>query len=107
MEDPAKELRICRQLLGKGVTAEQIQNMEELGYTAGQILAALDMCETTEDRQFFGYLMDGTKQAYGQAFAIDPDQLSDGMILLMADYACHLVPFDPDGSCLSGTDRLM
>ena len=73
---------------------EQIQNMEGLGYTPEKVLQAWEVCQTKEDREFFICLMNGTEEDYIKAFAIDPNDLSEGMTIIMADYACHLLKLD-------------
>ena len=86
--------KTSRELRRAGITMEQIQNMEGLGYTPEKVLQAWEVCQTKEDREFFICLMNGTEEDYIKAFAIDPNDLSEGMTIIMADYACHLLKLD-------------
>lgn len=86
--------RTGRELRRAGITMEQIQNMEALGYTPEKVLQAWEVCQTKEDKEFFICLLNGTEEDYIKAFAIDPNDLSEGMTIIMADYACHLLELD-------------
>ena len=66
-----------RELLKMGVTKQQLQHMEEIGYLPKEVKAILESCETEEDRVFFGYLMEGTAESYIKAFAVNTKYLSD------------------------------
>lgn len=97
-----------RELLARGVTQKQLDNMESIGYMPSEIKGALDLCETEEDRQFFGYLMDGTAESYIKAFEINPHKLSESMTIIMADYAVHIVELDENGqSTKESEERLL
>lgn len=97
-----------RELLKMGVTKQQLQHMEEIGYLPKEVKAILESCETEEDRIFFSYLMEGTAESYIKAFAVNPYSLSEDMSIVMADYACHLLEPDESGqSTNQSADQLM
>ena len=79
--------RTGRELRRAGITMEQIQNMEALGYTPEGIVAIALCCETEDDRKFLENLME---EDYIRAFAIPPGTLSDSMSIVMADYAAKV-----------------
>ena len=85
-----------RELLKMGVTKQQLQHMEEIGYLPKEVKAILESCETEEDRVFFGYLMEGTAESYIKAFAVNPKYLSDGMTVALADYAWRILELDEE-----------
>ena len=86
-----------RELLKMGVTKQQLQHMEEIGYLPKEVKAILESCETEEDRVFFGYLMEGTAESYQEAFLLDPNRISDFMMTMAADYSVHILEVDADG----------
>ena len=86
-----------RELLKMGVTKQQLQHMEEIGYLPKEVKAILESCETEEDRIFFGYLMEGTAESYQEAFLLDPNRISDFMMTMAADYSVHILEVDADG----------
>ena len=79
--------KTVRELRRLGVTMEQYWNMERLGYTADEIQLLVLCCETEEDREFLANLME---EDYIKAFAITPGKLSEGMSVIMAEYAARL-----------------
>ena len=88
---------IRRELMKMGVTKQQLQHMEEIGYLPKEVKAILESCETEEDRVFFGYLMEGTAESYQEAFLLDPNRISDFMMTMAADYSVHILEVDADG----------
>ena len=86
-----------RELMKMGVTKQQLQHMEEIGYLPKEVKAILESCETEEDRVFFGYLMEGTAESYQEAFLLDPNRISDFMMTMAADYSVHILEVDADG----------
>ena len=61
---------------------------------------AWESLETKEDKQFFCHLVNGLADpdCYAKAFAINPNDLSDNMTIILADYVCHLLQLDETGN---------
>ncbi len=80
-----------------GVTADQIANMEEKGFSPEEILEYVKFCEedtnihSETDRAFLDALM---SKDYEKAFQAYPTDLSEEMYIILTDYAIHLQPYD-------------
>lgn len=97
IRDTYLNMDAIRYLLLQGITEEQINNMQTMGYQPHEIRAVWESLATEEDRNFYIYLMEGTEEAYEQAFAINPNDLSEHMMLVLSDYACHFLMTDGNG----------
>lgn len=62
-----------------GVVREDIRKMEGKGYTLGGLLDIWERLEGNYDKQFYGYMIQGTDSSYRDAFSINPDNLSQTM----------------------------
>lgn len=97
IREPYLNMQAIRYLLEQGITQKQIANMVAMGYQPHEIRTVWESLVTEEDKNFYTYLMEGTESAYNQAFSINPNDLSEHMMLILADYACHFLVPDENG----------
>ncbi len=90
--------KTSRELRRAGITMEQIQNMEGLGYTPEEVLDIWECCETDIDRNFFKCLLTGTRKSYEKAFQYNPDDVSGFMMAITADYSARIFEIGADGN---------
>ena len=74
-------------LFKEGMSEEEYDHLNELGYTGQQIHETYMSFETEEDKKMFLLL---ASQEYEKAFAIDPDTLSTNMNAFIGDYAARV-----------------
>ncbi len=90
-KDLSKCSKCLQELQDLGVTEDQIANMEEKGFSPQEILEMVNQCKTDTDRDFLFALMN---KQYETAFRTNPDDLSDEMFDILADYHIHMYHFD-------------
>lgn len=89
--------RIVKRLLGDGITGEQIRHMAAIDYSLREVEAALDLCKTGTDKEFFDGLLAGKAEKYEKAFALSPNRISDEMHIFAAGYANHIFRYNENG----------
>ncbi len=89
--DNARIVMVEQQLKKEGIEEKEIQNMIELGFTYEQVWRYYQQCITQQDKEFFKQLLIGTEESYIRAFQINPDEITGGMTIFMADYSSSLL----------------
>uniref|UniRef100_I5AXP9 Uncharacterized protein n=1 Tax=Eubacterium cellulosolvens (strain ATCC 43171 / JCM 9499 / 6) TaxID=633697 RepID=I5AXP9_EUBC6 len=99
--DPADLSDTRSALEDLGVTEEQIANMMEKGFTEEDILRFVEKCNTDYDvdRTFLDALMN---KDYDAAFQVYPEDLSEDMFDIIAEYAVRLMLYD-ENNCYIGS----
>ena len=97
LEEKESYPRIIKRLQAAGITGSQIRYMAAIDYTLREVEAALDLCKTGEDKEFFRSFLTGTSERYDKAFALSPSKISDEMHVFAAEYANHIFQYDENG----------
>ncbi len=85
---------VKQQLLQLELNEDEIQSVTKLGFTYDELWSYRCACETQQDKEFFKQLLIGTEESYIRAFQINPDEITGGMTIFMADYGYHLLELD-------------